>query len=381
MAAVAPRKCSGLDCANDAGTLQCPTCLKMGTDSFFCSQDCFKRSWASHKTVHKTKTTGQYNPFPTFPFTGSLRPVYPLSPHRAVPESIPRPDYAGDGIPRSEQKFVGRHNITILNKEEQEGMRKVCRLAREVLDIAAAEIKPGVTTDYIDEVVHKACLERDSYPSPLNYVHFPKSVCTSVNETICHGIPDQRPLQDGDIVNIDVTLYHGGFHGDLNETYYVGDKAKASPDAVRVVETARECLDQSIALVKPGMLFRDPGNVIEKHAKSRNCSVVKSYCGHGINQLFHCAPNIPHYAKNKTVGAAKPGMCFTIEPMINLGTHKDKTWPDDWTSVTADGSLSAQFEHTLLVTEDGVEVLTARLPNSPGGPVPMPKSAQVETTA
>ncbi|KAL1966380.1 hypothetical protein VTN77DRAFT_4522 [Rasamsonia byssochlamydoides] len=382
-AAAATRKCLGVDCQNDAGNLQCPTCLKMGTDSFFCSQECFKRSWSTHKAVHKTKTTGLYNPFPTYPFTGSLRPVYPLSPRRTVPASIPHPDYAHDGIPRSEQKFVGRHNIAILNEKEQEGMRKVCRLAREVLDIAARAIKPGVTTDYIDEIVHKACIERNSYPSPLNYVHFPKSVCTSVNETICHGIPDQRPLEDGDIINIDVTLYHGGFHGDLNETYYVGDKARANPDAVRVVETARECLDKAIALVKPGMLFREPGNVIEKHAKSRGCSVVKSYCGHGINQLFHTAPNIPHYAKNKAVGTAKPGMCFTIEPMINLGTHRDKTWPDDWTSVTADGSLSAQFEHTLLVTEDGVEVLTARLPDSPGGPVPMPltETAQPETTA
>jgi len=203
-------------------------------------------------------------------------------------------------------------------------------------------------------------------------VHFPKSVCTSINETICHGIPDQRPLVDGDILNIDVTLYHEGFHGDINETYYVGDKARANPDAVRVVETARECLDNAISLVKPGMLFREPGSVIEKHAKSRNCSVVKSYCGHGINQLFHTLPNIPHYGRNKAVGTAKPGMCFTIEPMINLGTHRDVTWPDNWTSVTTDGSLSAQFEHTLLVTEDGVEVLTARLPDSPGGPVPVP---------
>lgn len=268
---------------------------------------------------------------------------------------------------------MGRQ-ITILNKKEQEGMRKVCRLAREVLDIAARELKPGITTDYLDEVVHKACLERNSYPSPLNYVHFPKSVCTSINEAICHGIPDQRPLEDGDIINIDVTLYHGGFHGDLNETYYVGEKARSNVDAVRVVETARECLDKSIELVKPGMPFRDPGNVIEKLAKSRNCSVVKSYCGHGINQLFHCAPNIPHYGKNKASGIAKPGMCFTIEPMLNLGTYRDRTWPDDWTSTTADGSLSAQFEHTLLVTEDGVEVLTARLPDSPGGPVPMPST-------
>jgi methionyl aminopeptidase len=179
-------------------------------------------------------------------------------------------------------------------------------------------------------------------------------------------------LEDGDIINIDVTLYHEGFHGDLNETYYVGDKALADPDCVKVVETSRECLDKAIELVKPGMLFRDPGMAIEKHAKTRNCGVVRSYCGHGINQLFHTAPSIPHYGKNKAVGAAKAGMCFTIEPMINLGTHRDKTWPDDWTSVTTDGSKSAQFEHTLLVTGDGVEVLTARFPDSPGGPVPMP---------
>ena len=267
-------------------------------------------------------------------------------------------------------------------------MRKACRIGREVLDVVAREVRPGVTTDYLDEVTHNASIERNvsrtsknkncfliklqSYPSPLNYVHFPKSVCTSVNEVICHGIPDQRVLLDGDIINIDVTVYHGGFHGDLNETYYVGTKASADPDIVRLVETTRECLDQGIQLVKPGMLFRDIGGVIEKHAKSRGCGVVKTYCGHGINQLFHTAPNVPHYAKNKAVGIAKPGMCFTIEPMITLGTYKDKTWPDDWTSVTQDGSKTAQFEHTLLVTETGVEVLTARLSDSPGGPIPIP---------
>lgn len=169
-----------------------------------------------------------------------------------------------------------------------------------------------------------------------------------------------------------MTLYHGGFHGDLNETYYVGPKALADEDSVRVVETSRECLDQAINIVKPGMLFRDPGKVIEKHAKSKNCSVIKTYCGHGINQLFHTVPHIPHYAKNKAVGVAKPGMCFTIEPMISLGSYKDKTWPDDWTSATQDGSRTAQFEHTLLVTEDGVEVLTARKADSPGGPVSAP---------
>ncbi|KAH8779464.1 peptidase M24, structural domain-containing protein [Hyaloscypha sp. PMI_1271] len=389
--AAAKRKCSGADCDNDAGSLQCPTCLKLDIkDSFFCSQDCFKRNWGTHKALHKSQSnflsnllppnavskpdpdTGLYDPFPTFPYTGSLRPVYPLSERREVPKAITHPDYWKDGIPHSERTFGGRNKIDILDKAGQDAMRKVCRLAREVLDIAAAAVRPGVTTDYIDEIVHKACLERDSYPSPLNYGHFPKSVCTSPNEVICHGIPDKRVLLDGDILNIDVTLYHGGYHGDLNETYYVGEKAKADPDSVRVVEAARESLAAAITLVKPGALFRDYGNAIEKVAKSKNCSVIKTYCGHGINTLFHCSPNIPHYAKNKAVGAAKEGMCFTIEPMIALGTHRDKTWPDDWTSVTQDGKRTAQFEHTLLVTADGVEILTARFPDSPGGPIPMP---------
>lgn len=147
---------------------------------------------------------------------------------------------------------------------------------------------------------------------------------------------------------------------------------------MRVVEASRECLNQAIAMVKPGVAFRDFGNTIDKHAKSQKCDVVKAYVGHGINQLFHCAPNIPHYKNNKATGVAKEGMCFTIEPMINLGTHRDQTWPDDWTSSTADGKKSAQFEHTLLVTKDGVEVLTARNENSPGGPVPMPEMKKEE---
>ncbi|TKA36325.1 hypothetical protein B0A54_13259 [Friedmanniomyces endolithicus] len=358
-----PRKCSGEDCPNDAGALQCPTCQKIGKESYFCGQDCFKRNWVD----------GHFNPFPAYPFTGSLRPVYPLSPRRTVPDRVGKPDYAGNGIPASEQTFAAKRKITILNKKEQDAMRKVCRFGREVLDIAAREIKPGVTTDHIDKMVHEACMERDSYPSPLNYCHFPKSLCTSPNEVICHGIPDHRPLQDGDILNLDISLYHEGFHADLNETYYVGPSASQNPDNVRVVETARECLDEAIKLVKPGALFRDYGPVIEKVAKAKGCQVVKTYCGHGVNRLFHGAPSVPHYAKNKAVGEAAPGMCFTIEPMITLGSYRDKTWPDDWTSVTADGKRTAQFEHTLLVTETGVEVLTARTEGSPGGRVEMPQ--------
>lgn len=160
---------------------------------------------------------------------------------------------------------------------------------------------------------------------------------------ICHGIPDQRVLVDGDIINLDVSLYHGGYHADLNETYYVGDKAKADPDTVRVVETARECLEEAIKVVKPGYLVRDFGAVIEKYAKSKGCSVVRDIVGHGVNTHFHSPPNVPHYAKNKAVGVCKPGMTFTIEPMVSLGKHQFVTWPDNWTITTIDGKKSAQF--------------------------------------
>lgn len=323
----------------------------------------------------KPTEVGYFNPFPNFPYTGPLRPVYPLSAKRTIPKTIPHPDYAADGIPKTARSLLRPNKVELLDAKAQEGMRTVCRLAREVLDIAAAALRPGITTDEIDEIVHKACIERNSYPSPLNYNHFPKSVCTSVNEVICHGIPDKRVLLDGDIVNLDVTLYYKGYHGDLNETYYVGDRAHADPDSVRVVETARECLEAAIQLVKPGALYRDFGNVIEKHAKSRGCSVIRTYVGHGINSVFHAPPNIPHYAKNKAVGECKPGMTFTIEPMVALGKYRDVTWPDNWTSTTIDGKRTAQFEHTLLVTETGVEVLTARTASSPGGPIPMPEAA------
>ncbi|KAH8804488.1 methionine aminopeptidase 1 [Xylogone sp. PMI_703] len=377
------RKCLGADCENDAGDLQCPTCLKLGLkDKYFCSQGCFKRNWNEHKALHKTaqnktqNVTRFHNPFPTYPFTGSVRPVYPLSPMRTIPKSIPQPDYAATGISKSERS-LSRSKIDLLDIQGQEAMRKVCKLAREVLDIVAAELRPGITTDYLDEICHMACIERKSYPSPLNYNHFPKSLCTSPNEVVCHGIPDQRILLDGDIINLDISIFHEGYHADLNQTYYVGDRAKADPDSVRVVETTRECLDMAIQLVKPGTPIREFGKVIEKHARSRNCSVVKTWGGHGINTNFHPPPWIPHYAKNKAVGVCKPGMTFTIEPILTLGEPREVYWPDNWTNATVDGKRTAQFEHTLLVTETGVEVLTAANENSPGGPVPMPKAASL----
>ncbi|KAK0388826.1 hypothetical protein NLU13_5069 [Sarocladium strictum] len=374
----APAKaCMGDDCENAAGSLQCPTCLKLGLkDSSFCSQDCFKKSWNTHKAIHKAvqAKSSIYNPWPTYAYTGSVRPVYPLSTMRTIPRSIKHPDWSVTGIPKGESR-LNRSKIQILDAKAQEAMRKVCRLSREVLDIVAAEIKPGVTTDYLDEVCHKACIERKSYPSPLNYRGFPKSLCTSPNEVVCHGIPDQRVLLDGDILNLDISIYHEGYHADLNETYYVGSRASADPDNIRLIETTREALDLAIALVKPGTPIRDFGPVIEAHARSRGCSVVATWGGHGINTEFHPPPWIPHYAKNKAVGTCKPGMAFTIEPILTLGKPKEVYWPDNWTNTTIDGKRTAQFEHTLLVTETGVEVLTARTATSPGGPVEIPAGA------
>lgn len=356
-------------CAPDCGkittsTLKCPICLKQNDTSTFCNQACFKRAWGLHKGTHVKAGVDTYDPFPDFPYTGTLRPAYPLSQRRAVPEHIPRPDYADDGIPISEQKRDYTTKIPIYTEEQIKIIKQAATFGREILDAAAEIVKAGITTEEIDELVHNETIKRDAYPSTLNYYNFTKSLCTSVNEIICHGIPDKRPLQDGDIINLDISLYYKGFHADMNETYYVGTPSK---DAINVVETARECLDLAISACKPGIAFRQLGEIIEKHARSKNCSVVRSYCGHGVGDLFHCNPSIPHYAHNKTPGIMKPGMVFTIEPMINLGSYKDIKWPDDWTVATTDGRLSAQFEHELLITETGVEVLSKRKDSSPGG--------------
>ncbi|XP_035671279.1 methionine aminopeptidase 1-like, partial [Branchiostoma floridae] len=312
-AETAVRVCDTEGCAKPA-RLQCPKCLQLGIPgSFFCSQDCFKGSWGSHKKLHKVanikssesaatsnQTTQKYNPWPGYRFTGKVRP-FPLSPKREVPDHIPRPDYADhvEGVPSSELALKGSTQIRVLSDEEIEGMRVACRLGREALDAAAAAIAVGVTTDEIDRIVHEASVDRECYPSPLNYYTFPKSCCTSVNEVICHGIPDLRPLQDGDIVNGDVTVCHRGFHGDLNETFFVGKVDDASKKLVRVTH---ECLPKAIEAVKPGVRYREMGNIIQKHAQANGFSVVKTYCGHGINQLFHTAPSVPHYAKNKAIG-------------------------------------------------------------------------------
>ncbi|XP_026481948.1 methionine aminopeptidase 1 [Ctenocephalides felis] len=347
--------------------LQCPTCIKIGIPgSFFCSQECFKGSWKNHKIIHniaqgegnEPSKNSVYKPWPSYKFTGALRP-FPQSQKRTVPPHIGRPDYADhpQGYPLSELAVKGTSNIKVLDDEEIEGMRVACKLGREVLDEAARVCDVGVTTDEIDRIVHEACIERNCYPSPLNYYEFPASCCTSVNEVICHGIPDTRPLEDGDLCNVDITVYHNGFHGDLNETFFVGNVLEKHK---KLVQVTYECLSKAIDIVKPGEKYREIGNVIQKHAQAHGFSVVRSYCGHGIHRLFHTAPNVPHYAKNKAIGVMKPGHCFTIEPMISEGTWKDDQWPDNWTAVTCDGLWSAQFEQTLLVNETGCEILTRR---------------------
>eukprot|EP00993_Chasmostoma_nieuportense_P001257 NODE_2154_length_1265_cov_91.497364_g2048_i0.p1 GENE.NODE_2154_length_1265_cov_91.497364_g2048_i0~~NODE_2154_length_1265_cov_91.497364_g2048_i0.p1 ORF type:complete len:376 (+),score=63.49 NODE_2154_length_1265_cov_91.497364_g2048_i0:46-1173(+) len=371
-------KCSG--CGKTGAQLQCPKCRELGLQpTLFCEQTCFKKSWKTHKAVHDSPpacTLDSMSPeeLMMFNFTGPLRPGK-LTPKRFVPKHIERPDYADhpQGISPSEDadNRRGRGDPIRLGPESEAIMRTVCKLGREVLDLAGRAVRPGVTTDEIDRIVHEAALERNCYPSPLNYNGFPKSVCTSVNEVICHGIPDSRVLEEGDIVNIDVTVYHKGHHGDLNETFYVG---RVDERGRNLVNGAYECLQAAIAEVKPGTFYRSIGNIIEQVAKERGLGVVRTYCGHGIHSLFHTSPTIPHYAKNKAVGVMKPGHIFTIEPMINEGTWADTIWPDNWTAVTQDGKRSAQFEETMLVTETGVEVLTAR----PDGAPPLFKQLEQE---
>lgn len=378
--------------------LACPKCVKMGLPpAYFCSQQCFVDNYPHHKKVHSLAKTilmakgmgsqyaqvdGQYNDGVTcsesaaeaikqslpnwahnYNFTGSLRPTL-LSPKRVVPGNISKPDYANDitGVSKSEQRDRANNtSIRVYTEAELDGecgLRHACAMGREVLDLAGKAVRVGVTTDEIDRVVHEACMEREVYPSPLNYHKFPKSVCTSVNEVICHGIPDYRELQDGDIVNIDVTTFNKrGFHGDLNETFFVGN---VDEEGRKLVQTSFECLSKALALVKPGTLYRDLGPVIQKHASKNKCTVNKTYCGHGIGTLFHTAPTIPHYQKNRAKGVMKKGHVFTVEPMINLGTPGDYIWGDNWTAITQDGKRSSQFEHTVLVTDTGCDILTAR---------------------
>jgi methionyl aminopeptidase len=272
-----------------------------------------------------------------------------LSPTRTVPADIARPEYVGRPAP------TPNADGDRYTPEEVERIRAAGRIAAGAIEAAASVIRPGITTDELDRIAHEYVVAHGAYPSTLGYRGYPKSSCTSVNEVICHGIPDDTVLDDGDLVNIDVTAYLDGYHGDLNHTFLVGD---AGDEAMLLVERTREALARAIRTVAPGRQVNVIGRAIEAYAKRFGYGVVREYTGHGVGRAFHTGLVIPHYDAPEFDTVMEPGMVFTIEPMLTLGSIEWDVWDDDWTVVTRDRSLTAQFEHTLVVTERGAEILT-----------------------
>jgi methionyl aminopeptidase len=272
-----------------------------------------------------------------------------ISPMRSVPDHIERPSYADTGV-------VERWDEPVVKSDEViERMRHAGRVAAEVLRLSGEFLRPGITTDEVDEYTHALFIERGAYPSTLNYHGYPKSLCSSANEVICHGIPDSRVIRDGDIMNLDVTGFIGGVHGDTNATFLIGEVSEENRRLVRVTE---ECMWLGIEAVRPGKPLSDIGRAIEDHAKAHDYGVVRAFIGHGIGEQFHTDIQVLHYYDSRATTIMRPGMVFTIEPMITLGSWQHRMWDDGWTAVTSDGRWTAQFEHTILVTDDGAEVLT-----------------------
>lgn len=272
-----------------------------------------------------------------------------ISPRRSVPQKIARPEYVGRDEAREGFESYVKDAETI------ERLRVAGRIAAGAMEEAGKAVAPGVTTDELDRIAHEYMLDHGAYPSTLDYLGFPKSLCTSVNEVICHGIPDSRVVEDGDIVNIDITAFIGGVHGDTNATFLAGN---VDEESRLLVERTKESLERAIKAVKPGRRVNIIGRVIEAYAKRFGYGVVRDFTGHGIGTAFHSGLIIPHYDDERFDDEIRVGMTFTIEPMLNLGTPDYDMWDDGWTVVTKDRRRSAQFEHTLLVTADGAEVLT-----------------------
>jgi methionyl aminopeptidase len=272
-----------------------------------------------------------------------------VSARREVPAHIPRPEYVDKPAPAP---FTGSE---VKDDDTIARMRVAGRLAAQARDLVGSHVEPGVTTDELDRIGHEFLCDHGAYPSTLGYRAFPKSLCSSVNEVVCHGIPDSRRIEDGDIVNIDITAFLDGVHGDTNATFLAGD---VDEESRLLVERTREALERGIRAVKPGRRMNVIGRVIESYAKRFGYGVVREFTGHGIGSAFHSGLIVPHYDEAFYDDVIEVGMTFTIEPMLNLGTHEWEMWDDNWTVVTKDGRPSAQFEHTLLVTPSGAEVLT-----------------------
>jgi methionyl aminopeptidase len=281
--------------------------------------------------------------------TGFLTPGV-ISKPLSVPSAIARPEYVGKPSPA---EWTGSH---IKSADQVEKIRAAGKIAAEAIALVGANAKAGVTTDELDKLAHEYMVSQGTYPSTLGYRGFPKSCCTSINEVICHGIPDDTVLQDGDIMNVDITAFKDGFHGDSNATFLIGDVSK---DVADLVERTKEALDRAIAVVMPGRPINVIGRTIESYAKRFNYGVVRDFTGHGIGEAFHSGLVIPHFdAAPNYSNTMEVGMVFTIEPMLTLGTHEWDIWSDNWTVTTKDKSITAQFEHTLVVTESGAEILT-----------------------
>jgi methionyl aminopeptidase len=281
--------------------------------------------------------------------TGFLTPGV-ISKPLSVPSAIARPEYVGKPSPT---EWTGSH---IKSADQVEKIRAAGKIAAEAIALVGANAKAGVTTDELDKLAHEYMVSQGAYPSTLGYRGFPKSCCTSINEVICHGIPDDTVLQDGDIMNVDITAFKDGFHGDSNATFLIGDVSK---DVADLVERTKEALDRAIAVVMPGRPINVIGRTIESYAKRFNYGVVRDFTGHGIGEAFHSGLVIPHFdAAPNYSNTMEVGMVFTIEPMLTLGTHEWDIWSDNWTVTTKDKSITAQFEHTLVVTESGARVLT-----------------------
>jgi methionyl aminopeptidase len=281
--------------------------------------------------------------------TGFLTPGK-VSKQLAVPQAIARPEYVGKKAPA---EWTGGH---IKSPEQVEKIRAAGKIAANAILIAGQAIRPGITTDEIDRIAHDYIVSQGAYPSTLGYRGFPKSCCTSLNEVICHGIPDDTVIQDGDIINIDITAYLDGYHGDSNKTFTVGS---VSQEILQLVERTEQALDRAIAAVMPGRAINVIGRTIESFARRFGYGVVRDFTGHGIGEAFHSGLVIPHFdAAPNYSNIMEVGMVFTIEPMLTLGTHEWDLWPDGWTVTTKDKSITAQFEHTLVVTETGADILT-----------------------
>lgn len=299
---------------------------------YFNLDDFWERSW-------KRRDFGSYN---------IVKPGF-VSEGRSVPERINRPSYFDTSMPPP-----GPDEPEIKTEAQIKKMRDSCRLARFMLDSVGKYIKVGCTTDEIDAVVHSLAINNNAYPSPLNYRGFPKSVCTSVNNVACHGIPDDRCLEDGDIINVDITVYLNGFHGDCSAMFLVGEVDK---DGKALVKATEQSLERAISICRPGEFFCNIGSEVELVARKAGFTVVSCFTGHGIGSYFHGPPDIYH-CYNNYPGKMKTGMVFTIEPVLAQGSHEIVILEDGWTAVTLDNGRTAQFEHTVLITDDGVEILT-----------------------